>query len=200
MICLVINDLWSKTMKKTIGILLGAMLILTGCKTTPNYDYDNSVNFSHLKTYAWVVESKPSNDSTEYFKSDINNKRIIGAIEQQLHSKGFRKVAPAHASILVNFHTTIMKKRERDVANTHPYYWNFGRSSYGSHWGLHMNLNSLQRGYKEGSLIIDIIDKNKQLIWRGSDETRLNKKSTPQKRLEKVNTAVNDILLNFPPK
>lgn len=187
-------------MKKTIGILLGAMLTLTGCETTPNYDYDNSVNFSQLKTYAWVVESKPNNDGTEYFKSEINNKRIISAIEQQLQAKGFRKAAPAQASMLVNFHTTVLTKRERDVSNTHPYYWNFGRSSYGSNWALHMNLNSLQRNYKEGSLVIDVIDKNKQLIWRGSDETRLNQKSNPQKRLEKVNQAVADIMNNFPPK
>lgn len=187
-------------MKIAIAPLIGLALLLTGCKSTPNYDYDNSVNFSQLSTYAWVVESKPTGSDKEYFNSDINNKRIVNAIEARLAAKGLRKVAPSEAAVLVNFHTTISKKRERDVANTHPFYWSFGRGYYGSHSSLHMNLNSLQREYKEGALVIDFITPNKELIWRGSFDTRLSQKSNPEKRAEKVNIAVNEILANFPPQ
>lgn len=187
-------------MKIAIAPLIGLALLITGCKTTPNYDYDTTVNFSQLKTYAWVVESKPVGSDKEYFNSDINNKRIISAIEEQLAAKGLRKVAPNEAAVLVNFHTAISNKRERDVANTHPYYWSFGHGYYGSRWGVHMNLNSLQREYKEGSLIVDFVTPNKELVWRGSFETRLSAKSTPEKRREKVNIAVAEILENFPPQ
>jgi len=185
-------------MRNTIGLLMGAMLLLSGCKSTPNYDYDSTANFSQLKTYAWIVESKPAGGQ-DYFKSDINNKRIVNAIERELSSKGLRKVAPGEANVLVNFHTEINKKRERDIANTHPYFWSFGHGYHGSHWSATMNLNSLQRDYKEGSLVVDFVSPQKQLIWRGSQETRLSNKSTPEKRLEKVNKAVADILVNFPP-
>lgn len=188
-----------KIMNNKFGLLIGAVLLLTGCETTPNYDYDNSVNFTQIKTYAWVVESKSTTDGQEYFKSDINNKRIVTAIERELSTKGFRKVAPSKANVLVNFHTTVNTKRERDIANTHPYYWSFGHGYHGSHWGVNMNLNSLQRNYKEGSLVVDFVNLQQQLVWRGSEETRLSQKSTPEKRLEKVNKAVTDILVNFPP-
>ena len=97
-------------MKIAIAPLIGLALLLTGCKSTPNYDYDNSVNFSQLSTYAWVVESKPTGSDKEYFNSDINNKRIVNAIEARLADKGLRKVSPSEASVLVNYHTTISKK------------------------------------------------------------------------------------------
>lgn len=186
-------------MKYKIGIVFSVLLALVGCKSTANYDYDNSVNFSAIKTYAWVIESKASESEPDYFKSDINNKRIIAAIESNLETKGLRKVAPNEANILVNYHTSTKEGVERDLASTNAAYWNFGRGYHHSRLSTHINLNSLQRSYKEGSLIIDFLNPQSEVIWRGSDETRLSKQSTPEKRLEKVNKVVGDILLNFLP-
>ena len=182
-----------------IGILFSALLALVGCKSTTNYDYDASVNFSEIKTYAWVIESKKTDGDIEYFQSDINNKRIITAIESNLESKGLRKVSPNEANVLVNYHTSIKNSTERDVTSTNAAFWNFGRGYHHSRLSAHINLNNLYRDYKEGSLVIDFVNPQNQLIWRGSDETRLNSKSTPEKRLEKVNQVVGDILLNFLP-
>jgi len=180
---------------KTV-LLLGMSLLLTACKSTPNFDFDNSVNFSNIKTYAWIVESKPQSDGQEYFKSDINNKRIVVAIERDLQAKGLRKVAPNEANVLVNYFTAVNVKKERNATITHPYYYRFGPRYLGNY----LNLNNTQSSYKEGALVIDFINTKKELIWRGSNETRLTKKSTPEKRLEQVNMVVSEILLNFPPK
>jgi len=182
-------------MKTKIALLLGITLFLTACKSTPNFDFDDSVNFSDIKTYAWIVESKPANDGQEYFKSDINNKRIVNAIERDLQAKGLRKVAPNEANVLVNYYTAVNVKEEQNISTTHPYYYRFGPR----YFGHYMNFNNTQRSYKEGALVIDFINAKEELIWRGSNETRLTEKSTPQKRLEQVNKAVTDILLNFPP-
>lgn len=183
-------------MKIKLTLLLGIASLLTACKSTPNFDYDNSVNFSNIKTYAWIVESKSQSDDQEYFKSDINNKRIVTAIESDLQAKGLRKVSPNDANVLVNYYTAVNVKKERDISTTHPYYWGYGRP----YFGAHINLNNAQRNYKEGALVIDFINTKKELIWRGSSETRLTEKSTPQKRLEQVNKVVTNILVNFPPK
>lgn len=197
-------------MKFTIAPLIGLGLLLSGCNNTPNYDYDKSVNFSGFATYAWVVESNHSGSEQDYFNSDINNKRIINAIERELTAKGMRKVAPNEASVLVNFNTAINRKREQVPVNTHPFYLSFGHGYQGTRWfgldypvsrsSMYMNLNSGQREFKEGSLVVDFIKPNKELVWRGSFDTRLHKKSTPEKLTEKVNLAVAEILMNFPPK
>ena len=55
--------------------------------------------------------------------------------------------------------------------------------------------------YEEGTLLIDIIDASGNgLLWRGSGSTRLSGSATPEKRKERVNTAVAKILEQFPPQ
>ncbi|NRA60471.1 MAG: DUF4136 domain-containing protein [Psychrobium sp.] len=187
-------------MKIKIAWCFALALTMLGCKSTPNYDYDQSVNFNEIKTYAWVVESKKSATDAEFFLSDINHKRIVSAIDKQLLAKGLQKVAPSQAQVLVNYHRAITTKVERDLATTHPAYWSFGYGFHHSnHMSLFMNINSLNRQYKLGSLLIDFINPDKQLIWRGAQETRLSKKSDPARRLAKINDAVAKILTNFPP-
>ena len=182
-----------------IGVLISTLLILVGCKSTTNFDYDDSVNFSEIKTYAWIVESKTTIGDPEFFNSSINNKRITAAIERNLADKGLRKVAPSEANVLVNFHANVKEKLDTNLYNGYSSYSGFGRRYYGSGFSGHININNSQRDYKEGALVIDFLNQQKQLIWRGSDETRLSRKSTPDKRSQQVNEVVSQILLNFLP-
>lgn len=179
-------------------LLVGALL--SGCKSTPNYDYDQSVNFSKIKTYAWIISDKQSVESKEFYQSEINQKRITRAIDQQLLAKGLQKVAPDNADVLVNYHTSVVTKRERDLSNTHPYYWSFGSGFHHSHLGFHMNLNNLERQYKAGALVVDFINPDKELIWRGAKESRVQRKASPAQRQERIDNVVADIMANFPPK
>jgi len=184
---------------KLIASLLIAAVV-SGCKSVPNYDYDQSVNFSQIKTYAWVITDKKTVESADFYQSDINQKRIVRAIDNELLAKGLQKVAPDKADVLVNYHSSIVVKRERDLSNTHPYYWSFGHSFNHSHLGFHMNLNSIERQYKAGSLVVDFINPSKQLIWRGAKESRVQDKVTPEQRKHRVKTVVSTIMENFPPK
>lgn len=187
-----------------MNIKLGALLLvgalLSGCKSVPNYDYDQSVNFSKIKTYAWIISDKKSTESKEFYQSELNQKRITRAIEQELLTKGLQKVAPEKADVLVNYHTSVVIKRERDLSNTHPYYWSFGHGFHHSHLGFHMSLNSIERQYKAGSLVVDFINPNKELIWRGAKESRMQSKAAPAKREERIRAVVADIMANFPPR
>jgi len=186
-------------MNAKFSLILCFLLALVGCKSTPNYDYDQSVNFAVIKTYAWIINAKKSTDEQAFYQSEINQKRIVRAIDSQLLEKGMHKVAPAQADVLINYHTSVMTRTERDISNTHPFYWSFGQSfHHNSHFGLHMNLNSLQRQYKTGSIVVDVIDSNKQLIWRGAQESRLVKRLSPEKRESQIQTTVAKIMANFP--
>ena len=127
--------------KILLVLLLGFSVI--GCQSTANYDYDNSVNFNQLTSYAWVVESKSSGDDSSFYLSEISHRRMINAIDNQLVSKGLTKVAPEQADMLVNYHAAVNTKLERDIEPSHSYYWNFGRYYYPGHLSHSGNLNHL---------------------------------------------------------
>lgn len=187
-------------MKFKVVVLCMLVSLLTACKSTPNYDYDQSVNFSAIKTYAWIIsDSKQVNDNG-FYQSDINRKRISNAIDQQLLAKGLQKVAPDKADVLVNYHTSIVTKRERGLSNTHPYYWSFGSGFRHSHLGFHMSLHQIERQYKAGSLVVDFINPKRELIWRGAKESRMKGKASPEQRQAEVSNDIATILMNFPPK
>ena len=84
--------------------LLGIIFLLASCSTVRvASDYDQSVNFSQYKTYAYY---KPDIDKAEI--SDLDKKRILRAIETEMNAKGFTK--SENPAVLVSIFT---KAKER---------------------------------------------------------------------------------------
>jgi len=85
---------------KSIKILSLFLLFLTvSCSSVRvNSDYDKNVNFSQYKTYAF---HKSGIDKAEI--SDLDKKRILRAIDNQLATKGFTK--SESPDLLVNIFT-----------------------------------------------------------------------------------------------
>ena len=51
-----------------------------------------------------------------------------------------------------------------------------------------------------GTLIIDVFDAaERELVWRGSGEGRVNQARSPEDRQERIDDAVRKILRDFPP-
>ena len=161
--------------------------ILTSCSSVKVVsDYDTKVDFSTYKTFAFY---KKGIDKASV--SDLDKKRIMRAIENELNKKGL--VKSTNPDILVSIFT---KSREKvNVADN-----NFG---YGFGWGYNpwffgsTNLNINQ--YTEGTLFIDFIDKNKnELVWQGIGSGAM-KMSNIDKKEERINEFVNKIILAYPP-
>ena len=54
--------------------------------------------------------------------------------------------------------------------------------------------------YEEGTLLLDFVSpRDRQLIWRGSAQSRLRDIKTPEKREARVREVVGKILERFPP-
>lgn len=161
--------------------------ILTSCSSVKVVsDYDTKVDFSTYKTFAFY---KKGIDKASV--SDLDKKRIMRAIENELNKKGL--VKSTNPDILVSIFT---KSREKvNVADN-----NFG---YGFGWGYNpwffgsTNLNINQ--YTEGTLFIDFIDKNKnELVWQGIGSGAM-KMTNIDKKEERINEFVNKIILAYPP-
>ena len=175
---------------KALQLFFAALLFtLTSCVSmiSVNADYDKKVDFSAYKTFAYY---KPGIDKVEI--SDLDKRRILNAIDQQMLSKGFIK--SENPDLLINIFT---KSREQVNVNQFNAGW-----GYGWGWGWNPFLMGGQQttvsSSTEGTLYIDFIDAKKQeMIWQGEGTGVLTKDT--HKKEERINEFVSQILTQYPP-
>lgn len=173
-------------MKALKLVSLFITLLLVSCSSVRvNTDYDKNVDFSSYKTYAFY---KTGIDKVEI--SDLDKKRILRSIDEEMTTKGFTKSETP--DILININT----KAEKNI-NVNQFYagygygWGFGWNPY---WGGNYSVNT----NTEGTLIIDLIDaKKKELIWQGEGVGYLTQNTN--KKDENIKDFVTKILAQYPP-
>ncbi len=175
---------------KTIKLLFVPLfftIVSCGSMISVNSDYDKKVDFSAYKTYAYY---KTGIDKVEI--SDLDKRRILNAIDQQMLSKGFTKSDTP--DLLINLFT---KSREQVNVNQFNAGWGYG-------WGWGWNPFMMGSGQTtittstEGTLYIDLIDaKKKEMIWQGEGTGVLTKNT--HKKEERINEFVSQILAQYPP-
>lgn len=174
---------------KKLFTLLAVIALLASCQTVRvSQDYALGTPFNEYKTYAYY---KKGVDEAKI--SDLDKKRILRAIDTEMAAKGFIK--SENPDLLVSIFTD--SKERVDVYNNNwgwgfGYGWGWG----GGFWGNNV-INNVSRT-TEGILYIDLIDaQKKELIWQGVGTAPL--KSTPEKKVERTNEIVKEILEQFPP-
>ena len=177
---------------KTLHLLWFVLLSMTfGCATVfVNTDYDKNADFTQYKTYAYF---KNGIDKVEI--SDLDKKRILRAIDEQMLAKGFTKSETP--DMLINIFT---KAREEVNVNQFNagwgYGWGFGWNPW--MWGGAMGMNNTVTTNTEGTLFIDFIDaKKKEMFWQGEGKGQLTKRM--EKKDANINDFVTKILAQYPP-
>lgn len=161
--------------------LLGA-----GCSSIKvQTHYDPTADFSQYRTYKWLPQ-KSMGPSAGMKKLTPAEEQIIAAVERELAAKGLQKIGKGKPDLWITYHTRIRDKI--DVTRYGYRYWRHGPR------GRVVEV----RRYKEGALIIDIIDRRaKQLVWRGWASSVLN---NPAQVNQTIDKAVQKILEKFPPQ
>ena len=166
-------------------ICLLALVSFTSCSgISVETDFDPETDFSIYRTYKWVDHIKDSQKGM--MKDPLIKKHVISAANRELAEKGFVPAGNSRPDLLIAFH--IGSKKKIDVDH---YYYNYGRRG---HWREH---DVRVRKYREGTLIIDIVDgKNKELVWRGWAKGVLHGR---EDAADYVEEAAARILRRFPP-
>lgn len=175
-------------MKKFYSIFIMILLFLSSCSSIKvNSDYDRSVSFSQYKTFGF---HKKGIDKAQI--SDLDKKRILRAIENELTKKGMTKSETP--DLLVSIFT-----KEREQVSVMQYNAGWG---YGWGWGWNPYLWGGQTYVTtniEGTLFIDLIDaQQKELIWQGQGIGNLTQDR--EKKEERINEFVAKILELYPPE
>jgi len=188
-----------------IGVLTVIVLgtIMMGCSgIRVTTDYDPLTDFSGYRTYAWLPE--PPERSGDYrVDNAIVSKRITNAVERQLQAAGFVPSDLESASFLIAYHVALTERI--DITAYDNFYGYYG-SYWGGYPGYYGGLGGVYspdvyvRYYDEGTVVLDIIDpKTRNLVWRGSAQSRVDDSDTPEERDARVNEAYRRILERFPP-
>ena len=170
------------------------IFIITSCASlNVSSDYDKNTDFSNYKTYAFY---KKGIDKVEI--SDLDKRRILRAIEADLDAKGF--VKSEDPDILVNIFT---KSREKIDVYNNAYYgwypWYYGYGFYGYGYGHGFGYNNVSSS-TEGTLFIDLIDaRKKELAWQGIGKGILVSSKNIDKKVERINEFVTEIMMQYPP-
>ena len=161
--------------------LVGTFYSFCGCNSLKVVtDYQNDADFSTYESFA-IVEV----DAGQTGVSALNLRRIISAVRTEMSAKALKEI---------HIHGLVKDKVTTNISTDY-YGYRYGR--YLRPFGYGISTVDVT-AYKEGSLIIDLVDRAKdQLVWQGIGTAKLNE--NPKGRGERIQKAVSKILEGFPP-
>jgi hypothetical protein len=144
--------------------------MLAGCATLHVYSFtERGADVSRYRTYNWAVEparttGDPRLDSNPFFEE-----RVHLAIEKELAGKGFEKVPPAEAQLLLHFHASITQEIDLGAADAN----------------LGICASCAPTVYDAGTLLIDLVESHTdKLVWRGWAQGGFDNAIDDQKMME----------------
>lgn len=185
---------------KRLLTLISVSAVIGGCSgISVTQDYDTSVDFSRLKTYAWDAQAQRKTDN-EPADNSLVKMRVRSAVDRELAAKGYQKVDTSQANSLVAYSYTIQERTGSDNVRTGVGI-GVGTGSRGSFGGVGFGFGQGDQSYEQDTLTIDMVDpKSGKLIWRGFARQRLERQSDPEKTTARFNATVAAILAQFPPE
>ncbi|GGH15903.1 DUF4136 domain-containing protein [Mucilaginibacter phyllosphaerae] len=172
-------------MKKYIHLML-AVACMSALSACSSYNYytaaQNKTNLSAYRTFALAGPTTSRNKQWRPL-DEIGNGKIQKATEQALTSKGL-VMAQQNPDLLVHYATVTGRGSKMEFYT--PYYggfyggwgwgggwyrpwgWGFGYGGWGGPWGGYGPTYAQKVHYKEGTIIIDLVDsKTQRIVWRG---------------------------------
>jgi hypothetical protein len=162
-------------------------------------DFDRNVDFSVLKSYAWLEQKRIPifRAVQEQVDPDLTDEKvdafIKAKVDEQLSKKGFAKATGARADFWVSYLAVGKLDLSTSAYDAAP----VGNVPYG-HWRPFYEPQADTRLQRKGTFTLDLVDAgSNKLIWRGSSTDTFSKPKEARKQIEK---AIKKLLKKFPPK
>jgi hypothetical protein len=172
-----------------------AAVVLAGCASGPDVraDYDRATDFGGYRTYGFVAQTGTGSGD---FKS-LSTQMLQNAASRQMESRGYTRADDP--DLVINFKGKLEEKT--DIQSTPaPYYgpgWGYG-GWYGAPWGGYGGTEVTTRRYNVGTLVMDVVDREKrQVVFQGGVEGVVTKEAL-QNREAALNRAVEHIFSKYP--
>ena len=174
-----------------IRLILPLLLVAVGCSTSNVFtDRDPNVEFDGYETFAFLDPNPllAAPQST----SPLLEGRLVEATRAGLTAKGLTEAEDADsADLIVSF---TLGARDRVEATEYPSY--YGADYYG--WGGPYYGRVEVRSYTEGTLAIDMFDRQREApVWHGRTTKYITRKMRENPG-DAVSEAVDEVLKKFP--
>lgn len=172
-------------------IIVALLFIIGGCSPEIRVysDYDPDYDLKKYTTFNWIQTENVELGNNPLYYNELNDKRIKSAVQDQLIRKGYA-LSALKPDLILHYHIIV---DDQSIVTTDPHGY-----FYSPYW---MHLQTNVSHYREGTLIIDIMDpKNNYLIWRGWAASAIEGVYTPDEIDQLIKTAVIKIFRRFPKK
>jgi len=183
-----------------VAVVVSILVSLVGTSAAGekiHVNYDKSLDFTKFKTYGWAPHGAVAHPMLAL--------DLVGAIEQELNSRGMTKVA-TNPDIIIAVYGAV--DSEVSMTSNNPIYNATGgippfdpsMTSPGNslYWDGYYG-NSTVVVYP-GQLVVDLVDfKNKKLVWRAVAKEAVSQ-NNPDKLESEVNNTITKMFKDYPVK
>jgi hypothetical protein len=173
---------------------LAAMLAGCGGGFSTHADVDPEAEFTGWRTYRWAERTEQGKEDRRVYNYAVEG-RVKNGVNRALEARGFREDNTAQPDFLVGWHGFIQGQANFTVISSY-YEYSWGWYSPG-----YVSSQTYLNNWKEGTLMIDIVDAQKNaLVWRGLGTGTMGKAEGPEELQKAMDEATEKILRDFPPE
>ncbi len=169
--------------------LLSLLALASACahkNPPPDFAYDHATSFAGLTTFAWYADptwKMPQGNSI--VDGQFIDRNVRQSVDAALQKKGYRKVDGPEATFYVAYHTDAAGVLSQDKYGV----YNWWSWTYVGYYGTKYE--------KQGTLVLDVRDSHRALIWRGARTAVVG--TNPEALGRDIEGAVDLLLDEFPP-
>lgn len=173
-----------------MGAML-AVLVLAACSRTAYVQKDDTIDFTRINTYAWVVGTQKDSITQKPKTNDLVDRKIRESIDRNLQQKGWRLAATDPDVLLV--YDVDIQRENRTVSDPvysmpttrwffNPYSRRYVPVYYPSQF---LGYDNRKETIKEGTLTLTMMDAHtEKTIWQGWTRSVINGKRMTDKDIE----------------
>ena len=184
--------------KKTciLGIALSLLIIflLTSCGRQAFVQKDDTVDFSKIKTYAWVTGTQKDsikNKTTKPNVNDLVDRKIRASIDKNLQQNGWREVS-THPDVVLVYDVDIQKENRNvndpvySMPTTRWFYSPYSRRYVPVYYPSEfLGYDNRTEIVKEGTITLTVMDASKEkTIWQGWTSSEVNGKRMTDREID----------------
>ena len=184
--------------KKTciLGIALSLLIIflLTSCGRQAFVQKDDTVDFSKIKTYAWVTGTQKDSTKNKITKPNVNDlvdRKIRASIDKNLQQNGWRQVS-ANPDVVLVYDVDIQKENRNvndpvySMPTTRWFYSPYSRRYVPVYYPSEfLGYDNRTEIVKEGTITLTVMDASKEkTIWQGWTSSEVNGKRMTDREID----------------